>query len=261
MDTFLQITLDGGKTFNRVGEKNKHVDNHAMWIDPDDTDHLLVGCDGGIYETFDRGATYRFFENLPITQFYRVSVDNSKPFYYVYGGTQDNNTLGGPSRTLYSSGISNEDWFVTVGGDGYETVVDPTEPRHRLQPVAVRRSGPLRPRERRGGGHPAPGGTGRGRPPLELGLAADDQPPPPHPTLLRLSAALPLRRPGQLVDRGEPGPQPRRSTPTRLPVFGKIQSDRRGRQEHVHLQLRQHRLAHRIAAGGGPASTSAPTTV
>ncbi len=128
MDTFLLITLDGGKTFNRVGEKKKHVDNHALWIDTGDTDHFLVGCDGGIYETWDRGATYRFFENLPITQFYRVSVDNTKPFYYVYGGTQDNNSLGGPSRTLFSSGISNEDWFVTVGGDGYETVVDPTDP-------------------------------------------------------------------------------------------------------------------------------------
>ncbi len=128
MDTFLQITLDGGKTFNRVGEKNKHVDNHAIWIDPGSTDHFLVGCDGGLYETFDRGATYRYFENLPITQFYRVSVDNSTPFYYVYGGTQDNNSMGGPSRTLYSSGISNEDYFMTVGGDGYETVVDPTNP-------------------------------------------------------------------------------------------------------------------------------------
>ena len=128
MDTRLQITLDGGTTFKPVGEKNKHVDNHAIWIDPVHTDHFLVGCDGGLYETFDRGATYRFFENLPITQFYRVSVDNSKPFYYVYGGTQDNNTLGGPSRTLFSSGISTEDWFITVGGDGYETVVDPTDP-------------------------------------------------------------------------------------------------------------------------------------
>jgi photosystem II stability/assembly factor-like uncharacterized protein len=128
MDTWLHVTLDGGKSFQRAGEKRKHVDNHAMWIDPDNTDHFFVGCDGGIYESFDRGANYRFFENLPITQFYRVSVDNTKPFYYVYGGTQDNNSLGGPSRTLASSGISNEDYFITTGGDGYETVVDPTNP-------------------------------------------------------------------------------------------------------------------------------------
>jgi photosystem II stability/assembly factor-like uncharacterized protein len=128
MDTFLNVSLDGGKTFKRVGEKKKHVDNHAMWIDPDNTDHFVVGCDGGVYESFDRGKTYRYFENLPITQFYRVSVDNSKPFYYVYGGTQDNNSMGGPSRTLHSSGISNEDWFITVGGDGYETAIDPTNP-------------------------------------------------------------------------------------------------------------------------------------
>ncbi|MBD3854231.1 MAG: glycosyl hydrolase, partial [Acidobacteria bacterium] len=128
MDTFLNVSLDGGKNFNRVGEKKKHVDNHAMWIDPGNTKHFLIGCDGGIYDTYDGGKSYRFFENLPITQFYRVSVDNSKPFYYVYGGTQDNNSMGGPSRTLNSSGISNEDWFITVGGDGYETQVDPTNP-------------------------------------------------------------------------------------------------------------------------------------
>jgi photosystem II stability/assembly factor-like uncharacterized protein len=128
MDTLLQVTFDGGKTFKRLFKRNKHVDNHALWIDPDNTDHFIVGCDGGVYETFDLGTTYRFFENLPITQFYRVSVDTSKPFYYVYGGTQDNNSMGGPSRTLYSSGISNEDWFITVGGDGYETAIDPTNP-------------------------------------------------------------------------------------------------------------------------------------
>ncbi len=128
MDTWLHRTVDGGKTWTKVGEKYKHVDNHAMWINPSDTDHFVIGCDGGLYLSYDRGATWSFAANLPITQFYRVSVDNSRPFYYVYGGTQDNNSMGGPHRTLNSSGIANEDWFVTVGGDGYETVVDPTDP-------------------------------------------------------------------------------------------------------------------------------------
>ncbi len=127
MDTFLHVSTDGGATFTMVGEKHKHVDNHAMWIDPSNTAHWLVGCDGGVYETHSRGATWRFEENLPITQFYRVSVDNREPFYSLCGGTQDNNTLCGPSRTLNRSGISNEDWFVTVGGDGYETVIDPED--------------------------------------------------------------------------------------------------------------------------------------
>ncbi len=128
LDTFMKVSEDGGATWKNVGEKHKHVDNHALWIDPDDTDHLIAGCDGGVYETYDRGANWEFKANLPITQFYRVTVDTSKPFYYVYGGTQDNNTLGGPSRTLNESGISNEDWFVTVGGDGFETQVDPVNP-------------------------------------------------------------------------------------------------------------------------------------
>jgi photosystem II stability/assembly factor-like uncharacterized protein len=128
MDTWMHVTQDGGETFKKVGEKYKHVDNHALWIDPDDTDYLLAGCDGGVYESFDRGATWHFKANLPVTQFYRVTVDNAEPFYNVYGGTQDNNTVGGPSRTTTAQGIVNSDWFVTVGGDGFETVVDPQDP-------------------------------------------------------------------------------------------------------------------------------------
>jgi len=128
LDTWLHRSEDGGKTFTKVGERYKHVDNHALWIDPANSDSLLAGCDGGVYESFDRGATWRFFDNLPVTQFYRVAVDSSVPFYFVYGGTQDNNTLGGPHRTLASSGIANEDWFTTVGGDGFETQVDPDDP-------------------------------------------------------------------------------------------------------------------------------------
>ncbi len=127
-DTVMHVTEDGGKTFQAVPRRNRHVDDHALWIDPADNDYLLVGCDGGVYESFDRGANWAFKANLPVTQFYRIASDNSKPFYYVYGGTQDNNTQGGPSRTTDRIGISNEHWFITVGGDGYETVVDPEDP-------------------------------------------------------------------------------------------------------------------------------------
>jgi photosystem II stability/assembly factor-like uncharacterized protein len=128
MDTWMQVSNDGGTTFVHVGENFKHVDNHALWINPDDTRHLRAGCDGGVYETFDRGATWVYFENLPIMQFYRATVDNSEPFYSIYGGTQDNATLGGPTRTRHKAGIGNEDWFVTVFGDGFKTVVDPEVP-------------------------------------------------------------------------------------------------------------------------------------
>jgi len=128
MDTWLQVSNDGGKSFKNLGEDAKHVDNHCMWIDPDDSDHYLVGCDGGIYETFDAAKTWSFKSNLPIVQFYRVALDNAEPFYNIYGGTQDNFSLGGPSRSISGNGISNEEWFITHGGDGFESQVDPDNP-------------------------------------------------------------------------------------------------------------------------------------
>jgi len=128
LDTFLQVTEDGGKTWQRVNTRFKHVDDHALVFDPVDPEYLMIGCDGGIYETWDRGDSWRHVPNLPVTQFYRVGIDNSEPFYYVYGGTQDNGSLGAPSRTTNRHGIRSSDWFITVGGDGYQTRVDPTDP-------------------------------------------------------------------------------------------------------------------------------------
>ena len=128
MDTWMAVTHDGGKTFKNVGEDYKHVDNHAMWINPNNNSHWLVGCDGGIYETFDFGKKWDFKKNLPVTQFYKVAVDNAEPFYNIYGGTQDNFSIGGPSRVNNSHGISNQDWFITHGGDGFESQIDPENP-------------------------------------------------------------------------------------------------------------------------------------
>ena len=127
-DTYYQVSDDGGATVRNLGELNKHIDNHAIWINPDNTDHLLVGCDGGIYESWDFAATWHFKPNLPVTQFYKVATDQSGPFYHVHGGTQDNLSLGGPNKNTSINGILNSDWYVTSTGDGFETQVDPTDP-------------------------------------------------------------------------------------------------------------------------------------
>jgi photosystem II stability/assembly factor-like uncharacterized protein len=127
MNVFVQVSDDGGKTLHKLGEKFKHVDNHEIWINSKNPDYYLVGCDGGVYESFDRGANWRFISNLPVTQFYDVTVDNQAPFYHVYGGTQDNATLGGPASTRSIHGITNADWFVTKMGDGFQSKVDPED--------------------------------------------------------------------------------------------------------------------------------------
>ena len=126
-NVIFQVSDDGGRTQRPLGERLKHVDNHAIWIDPKNTDYYLVGSDGGIYESFDRGANWNFKANLPVAQFYDLAVDNNAPFYNIYGGTQDNNSLGGPSRTRNNAGIINADWFVTNGGDGFRSAVDPED--------------------------------------------------------------------------------------------------------------------------------------
>ncbi|WP_223789060.1 WD40/YVTN/BNR-like repeat-containing protein [Marinicella meishanensis] len=128
MNTFTNISEDGGKTWTPLSLKYRHVDDHALWIDPDNTEHLYIGGDGGIYESWDRGQTWRHIQNLPIGQFYRIEPDNAEPFYNVCGGTQDNNSLCAPSRTNDIHGITNADWHIILGGDGYEPQFDPNDP-------------------------------------------------------------------------------------------------------------------------------------
>ena len=119
---------DGGRTIRALGDRNKHVDSHTIWVDPRNTDHIFVGCDGGVYETWDGGQFWEFKANLPTLQFYDVDVDYAKPYYHVYGGTQDNFSWGGPAATRNLNGIMNSDWYVTTGGDGFVSRVDPADP-------------------------------------------------------------------------------------------------------------------------------------
>ncbi len=119
---------DGGANWNSIADSSKHVDNHALAFRPDDPDYLLIGTDGGLYETFDHADTWRYIDNLPVTQYYKVAVDDAEPFYNIYGGTQDNNTQGGPSRTDNLSGIRNSDWFVVLFGDGHQPATEPGNP-------------------------------------------------------------------------------------------------------------------------------------
>jgi photosystem II stability/assembly factor-like uncharacterized protein len=128
MDVRMRVTNDGGKTFERVPEEHKHSDNHVLVFHPSDPDYLLSGNDGGLYESWDLGKNWKFVGNLPITQFYKVAVDYDEPFYHLVGGTQDNNTQYGPSRTDNMHGIRNSDWSITVFADGHQPAIDPSNP-------------------------------------------------------------------------------------------------------------------------------------
>ncbi|MFP5264425.1 MAG: WD40/YVTN/BNR-like repeat-containing protein [Blastocatellia bacterium] len=121
------VSEDGGKTWQTDTVTRIHGDYHALWIDPANSNHMVTGSDGGIHISYDRGRSWDYINTIPLGQFYEISLDNRKP-YWVYGGLQDNGSWAGPSGTLYQEGITNDDWFRTGGGDGFYSVVDPTDP-------------------------------------------------------------------------------------------------------------------------------------
>ncbi|PCE66483.1 WD40/YVTN/BNR-like repeat-containing protein [Sediminicola luteus] len=128
MDVMVHYTTNGGDSFERLNSRYRHGDNHEMEFDPQDPNYMMIGGDGGIYESWDRGGTWKYHSNLPIMQFYRVGIDNAKPFYNVYGGTQDNCTHYAAVRNITRHGITNADWKMVIGGDGFQARVDPDDP-------------------------------------------------------------------------------------------------------------------------------------
>ncbi|MDZ7715341.1 MAG: hypothetical protein U5J95_03930 [Balneolaceae bacterium] len=128
MDVTTEVSNDHGDNFREINDGGKHSDDHAIAFKMSDPDYLLIGADGGLYESFDNAENWHFIDNMPITQFYKVSVDDAKPFYNVYGGTQDNGSLGGPSRTQESAGITNAHWDKTLFADGHDSATEPGNP-------------------------------------------------------------------------------------------------------------------------------------
>jgi photosystem II stability/assembly factor-like uncharacterized protein len=123
----LYRSKDGGKTFTSDGGRRVHADQHALWIDPRDGRHMIVGCDGGTYVTYDRMDNWDHLNHSAIGQFYHVALDTRRD-YRVYGGLQDNGSWGGPSLTRTRIGPVNEDWIRVGGGDGFKCQVDPNDP-------------------------------------------------------------------------------------------------------------------------------------
>jgi photosystem II stability/assembly factor-like uncharacterized protein len=123
----LYYSDDGGKTFNTRRVREVHSDFHAIWIDPNNSNDMLVGCDGGVYVSRDSGLAWDHLNVVPLGQIYEVGYDNQQP-YHVCGGFQDNAEWCGPSRTWFLRGIVNSDWTMVGGGDGFYVKPDPSDP-------------------------------------------------------------------------------------------------------------------------------------
>jgi hypothetical protein len=150
----LHRSTNGGKTFTADAGSRVHSDFHALWIDPNDGRHIITGCDGGFYVSWDRTRKWEHLNHLALGQFYHVAIDSRRP-YHVYGGLQDNGSWGGPARSLSGSGILNEDWINVGGGDGFVCRVDPFDPDIVYSESQDGGDGPAQHQDRRAGTHRA----------------------------------------------------------------------------------------------------------
>jgi len=239
-NTYPDRSEDGGKTWKRVpidydylnNYGGVHVDFHAFWFNPTNPSHYIMGNDGGAYETYDDGQHVRHFTNLPVSQFYRVAVDNAKPFYRIMGGTQDNNGMVGPSRTRHRIGIRTSDWILVGGGDAFTIRADPEDPNIIYTTISLMRldlrtglSKSIRPGAVPQGG---PGGQGGPAAQGDRSLERTNWDPPyiisPHsPTRLYYGSSQLYRT----DDRGDhwtllSGDLTRNLDRTKIPIMGKV---------------------------------------
>ena len=243
MDVFIQVTDDGGKTFHKLGESAKHVDNHAIWIDPDDTRHYRVGCDGGVYETFDRGATWEFKANLPVAQFYHVVAGRGRTLLQRlrrHAGQQH------PRRAVAHAATCTASPTPTGSSPSAATAsrsrVDPKDPNIVYAESQYGGLVALRPQERRAARHPAAGRQGRAAAALELGLAAPHLSPHAH-TRLYFAAQRVFRSDdrGDTLEADQPRPDAADRSQQAARSWAKVWSVDAVGQERLDVVLRQHR--------------------